>query len=278
MQLTAAPSFRDLGGTRIGAHGQLRGCCVYRAGHLLEPSAVEMDFVRALGLRRIFDLRSAFERAQQPNNWPLAEEVRAAEMAAADTPGRADAAEASRDVIVHLDVNADVRSGREAWFEMLAANDAAGARRIMLATYRNFPRAFASGLSQMFQALLQAPSQPVMVHCTAGKDRTGFFCALLLAALGATEEQIYADYLRLGDRLQHTPLADGLREALSAVLGRPLSAAALTTLLSVEVDFLDAAFDSLRHEFGSIDAYLAAHAGLSAARRASLRDVLLLTA
>lgn len=257
MLLTAAPSFRDLGGTPIGVQHQVRAGCVYRGGHLLEPSRVELDFVRALGLRRVFDLRSGFERAQQPSNWPLAQDL------------------GTQDAIVHLDVNADVRSGQEEWLTLLAANDAASARRIMLLTYQNFPRAFAVNARQMFQTLLHASSRPVLVHCTAGKDRTGFFCALLLAALGATEEQIYADYLRLGDRLQHSVLADGLRATLSAVLGQPLSAAALTTLLSVHVDFLDAAFERLREDFGSVDAYLATQAGLTEEKRTRLKEALL---
>lgn len=258
MKLTAAPTFRDLGGVTVGEGRRVRRGVVYRAGHLLDPSDVERTFVRELGLRRVFDLRSAAERAHQPSNW-LAAHV------SGDGP---------RDV--HADVNADVRAGKAALLHLLEADcSVGGARQMMLQTYRSFPRAFAGQLRPLFDALLDEEGVPLLVHCTAGKDRTGFACAMLLHALGADEADIYADYLRTGDVLVQSPLADSLGELLSGVLGRPLEPAAIAVIMGVHEEFLATALEVLREEFGSLDRYLEQCAGLDAARRERLREVLL---
>lgn len=243
--------------TRTGR--RLRPGRLYRGGHLLEPSEIELRFVRELRLGHVFDLRSARERTHQPSNW-LAPDV-------TGQPPR----------LVNVDVNADVRAGQSALTHLLQADGSLeGARQMMLATYRAFPLAFAGQLRPFFAALLDETSErPVLVHCTAGKDRTGFACALLLYALGVDEEQIFADYLRVGDVLVHTPLADGLGQFLSSILGRPLEAQALALIMSVEAGFLATALEELRRHYGSVDAYLTEVLGVDAHARASLAERLL---
>ncbi len=50
--------------------------------------------------------------------------------------------------------------------------------------YRRKPRAYAPQLSRQFSSILQGDALTVLIHCHAGKDRTGFFTAMLLAAAG----------------------------------------------------------------------------------------------
>lgn len=258
MKLTAAPTFRDLGGVAVCDGRRVRRGVVYRAGHLLEPSDVELRFVRELRLRRVFDLRSAAERNRQPSNWL----------------GAVDDAPLPREV--HADVNADVRAGKAALFHLLEADcSVGGARQMMLQTYRSFPHAFAGQLRPLFDALLEARSVPLLVHCTAGKDRTGFACAMLLHALGASEAAIFEEYLRTGDVLVASPLAASLGEILGGYLGRPLEPAAIAVIMGVHEEFLATALDAVRAEYGSLDAYLEQVAGMDAARRGRLREVLL---
>ena len=265
MRLSAAPTFRDLGGlvTRDGCRVQYGK--VYRAGHLLDPGDIDLAFVRQLRLRRLFDLRSLAERHYQPSNWRLALAT-----AAESSDVAAEAA------VEDATVEADVRAGHDALLHCLATDQGvAGARQMMLQTYRGFPRAFAGRLRPLFDALCAADDLPLLVHCTAGKDRTGFACALLLHALGVGESAILADYLRVGDVLVHSPLADGLAEMLAGALGRPLEPAAIALIMSVRAEFLAAAFDAVRAEFGSLDAYLEQTAGVDAARCQQLRVALL---
>jgi protein-tyrosine phosphatase len=114
---------------------------------------------------------------------------------------------------------------------------------------------------------------PLLIACTAGKDRTGFVCALILSALGVGRKDIVADYLASNQWFDPVVVGD----ALSAWL-RPESPVtpsdAVLDALKVHVDYLDSAFAAIERGYGSLDTYLAA-GGLDAPRRTALRAALL---
>ena len=261
MKLAAAPTFRDLGGAVASDRRTVRHGLLYRAGLLLNPSAAERDFVRTLALRQVFDLRSEPERIHQQSNWIAADSA---------NPARA----------VHSDVNTDVRAGGSAMLHLLEAeNGERGAHTMMLHTYRNFPGGFRQQLRPLFDALLdeRQPGLPVLIHCTAGKDRTGFACAMLLHALGVSEADILEDYLRIGDVLVGSPLAASLTELLAGYMGRTPDPAAIAIIMGVRREFLETAFAALRTEYGGIDEYLLQVAGRDVPRRERLRELFLLS-
>ena len=72
-------------------------------------------------------------------------------------------------------------------------------------TYRGFVRQNTHRFQEFFGHLLAA-QEPTVFHCTAGKDRTGFAAALVLHALGASEEEVMFDYLLTNERLAPTVL------------------------------------------------------------------------
>jgi protein-tyrosine phosphatase len=122
---------------------------------------------------------------------------------------------------------------------------------------------------------LLAGGAPMLVHCSAGKDRTGFVIAMLLHALDVPEPLIREDYLAS----RHWPGAVHHRASLAARLGRfmPASelAAAVDTVIDVREVYLDAARGAAVAEFGSISRYLEVAAGLDAGRRNLLCEALL---
>ena len=95
-------------------------------------------------------------------------------------------------------------------------------------------------------------SGPVLLHCTAGKDRTGVMVALLLLAAGVAPEVVVDDYARTAEALEE--LLDQLRtlpvfaERLAA-----LPAEALTARPAVMAAFID----YLNRHLGGVRAYLA---------------------
>ena len=254
MKLAAAPTFRDLGGAATSDGRSVRHGLLFRAGHLMEPSPAEREFVRNLRLRQVFDLRSGVERSRQPSNWSDASAAR----------------------LVHCDVNTDVRAGSEGLLHLLEEDfSEAGALKMILHTYRNFPGGFKSQLRPLFDALLDEQGFPVLIHCSAGKDRTGFACAMVLHALGVSEAEILEDYLRTGDALVGSPMADAMAELLAGYIGRTPHPAAVAVIMGVRREFLETAFTALREEYGSVDQYLAQVAGLDAQRREQLRGLFL---
>jgi protein-tyrosine phosphatase len=100
---------------------------------------------------------------------------------------------------------------------------------------------------------------PLVIHCTAGKDRTGFACALILHTLGVSDDIIAEDYLLTNrfyrrDPTSSTDLPDDVRQVLG----------------SVQQSFLAAAFEAIDADYGDLETYLRDGLGLGAAERARL--------
>jgi protein-tyrosine phosphatase len=125
----------------------------------------------------------------------------------------------------------------------------------------------------LFRRLEREEFVPLLFHCTAGKDRTGVAAALILLALGVPEETIMQDYLltavytheRVEKNLMAVRFASQFRTDLDEV--RPI--------MSVRREFLQAAFDGIHDEYGSVDRYMEQALLLTNEKRDALRRRLL---
>src|SRR3546814_227126 len=116
---------------------------------------------------------------------------------------------------------------------------------------------YQSLIRRAFQAFAAADG-PVLVHCSAGKDRTGFLSALLLRLLGAGSTDILADYMISNSASAKAALRPEI-ERRFAVHGRPAPRdAILEAILGVSPAYLEASFAAIVAAEGSIAAYLAA--------------------
>jgi protein-tyrosine phosphatase len=139
--------------------------------------------------------------------------------------------------------------------------------------YRAFVTDYSEVWASMFQRLAQAESLPTVVHCTAGKDRTGFASAIVLLALGVPEETIFEDYLStnyyqqnfLRFVLRWVPLYSFFRTDPEDLL----------PLLEARREYLQTSLDEMVTRYGSIDAYLEQALGLDAELRVKLEHHLL---
>lgn len=254
IKLEGAPNFRDLGGYRTMDGRTVRYGRVYRSQAFLEVTKRDLQTVGSLGIRLVCDLRSSLERRHAPNRWPVG-----------DTP-----------TMLHLDVSADARAGHAEFLAAIKADRSAhGVRQGMLRNYRNMPRAFGAVLPSLFERLLDREHLPAVIHCHAGKDRTGFLCAMILLALGVPRETVYEDYLRTAEFTDITRLARKTSRMFTMITRMWLSSDAVLPIVVVDAAYLDAALDQVDAEYGGVDAYLETAAGLDTARRQHLRDILL---
>ncbi|MDB5968410.1 MAG: hypothetical protein JWQ90_860 [Hydrocarboniphaga sp.] len=246
LQLEAAPNFRDLGGLTAANGYRLRSAQLYRCEALDRLGESDLDVLRGLNIALICDLRSAGERSRAPNRWP---EGVSPLLLTAD--GSADAGAADiRDALI--------RHPRDTHEQ---------ARAYMMQTYRGFPLAFAATLRALFDHLIENRG-PVLIHCAAGKDRTGFVCAMILHALGVARDTIEADYM-LSDR--HFG-----RERIAAILHSgdgPVPAG--VDAFRVRSEYLEEVLACIEREHRGVDGYLEQQAGLSPPRRDQLRSRLL---
>lgn len=119
-------------------------------------------------------------------------------------------------------------------------------------------------------AVAHAPA-PVLVHCTAGKDRTGITVALVLRLVGVGREEIVTDYLRTAEAMEH--VMSRMAVSLAAILPPERIAALPTGIHATPVDAMNAFLDALEDE-GGAEAWYAGHGG-SAGTLADLRARLL---
>lgn len=118
--------------------------------------------------------------------------------------------------------------------------------------------------------LIAGSDRPVLFHCSAGKDRTGFVAAILQSLLGVPLEEVYDDYLASIPELE-TVNAEirGVMELMG------IDPVPLAPILGVQRSFLDAAFDQIAAEFGTVAGYAGEGLGLGADVLAELERRLL---
>ncbi|MBO9696705.1 MAG: tyrosine-protein phosphatase [Sphingopyxis sp.] len=246
--LTGGDNFRDVGGYRTGDGHEVRWGKLYRSASVGRYTAEDQALIRKLSVGSIIDLRSTRERQGDKAPWMQT----------------ADVGYWTRDY--------DLSGGNlGALFAKGAKFDAETMRGVMIQGYRGFPKEQAAAYRMLFDRLLTS-DKAVIVNCTAGKDRTGLGVALVLSALGVPYETIMEDYLLSNTLLDADALrADaGMNAAMSA-----LPADVAKPLLGVERAYLDAAFEQIAKDYGSVDAYLAQELGVDAAARKRLRERML---
>jgi len=244
--LAEAPNFRDFGGIDVGGGRRTRAGVLYRSEGLDELSAADVETLAAIGFRLVCDLRTSSERERHRSRLP---EQRPAVMLAHP------ASEA-------VDVNP------EGTLLTLEGGPEDAASEYMLRQYRAFPSALATTAREIVDRML-AGEVPVLIHCAAGKDRTGFVCSMLLYALGASDETIEAEYLRSDDHYGAARIASEVQRRV----GRPADPNVVDGF-RVRTAYLEAAFSALRDEYGSFHGYLEQAMGLTPERREALSELL----
>ena len=234
LHLAGASNFRDLGGYRTADGQQVRWRTLFRSDHLADLTAPDVAAFGALGITRAFDFRGEGER----------------QAAAYRLDG----------VRLHpLPIEPTVVQGMQG---ILAAGEPLTAARtveLMCLTHRNFVRHNAPRFAELFAQLLRS-SEPLVFHCTAGKDRTGYAAALILLALGVPRATVMRDYL-LTNELYRMPRAGDPR----------LSREVLQVLWRVQAEYLHTALQAVDEDFGGLPAYLSQQLGLDPAAREQLQ-------
>ncbi|MBY0564188.1 MAG: tyrosine-protein phosphatase [Hyphomonadaceae bacterium] len=246
-------NFRDFGGYETTSGARVARGRLYRSAHFAEASEADIEKLNALGVRVVVDLRRVEERKREPNRWP-GERARII----TNDEGPQDALPPHLQALLASDLTAASVTG---YMHQLYRDFASAPRHIDL--YRNW-----------FSALL-AEEGAAVIHCAAGKDRTGLGCALTLVALGVPEQAIYADYEFTNAAIDLDSRLPRIKARMEERLSRPLSDEALRPMLGVHVDYLRTAFDAIDAQYGSALGYMEQELGVGAGERAALLERLL---
>lgn len=242
--LEGASNFRDLGGYQTEDGRQVRWRRVFRSGALDKLTGADLETIADLRLRTVCDLRHAREQEASPSRLP-----RGAPPETVNLP-------------ILTTANAKLRA---VLAEAHAPDAAAAAKAALAESYGCYVRDHADTYRGLMHRLADQANHPLMFHCSAGKDRTGFGAALILMTLGVPEEVVYEDY-----RLTNTYWTEGRQRVAG-----DMPEAVRDAVIAADDVYLRAAIDMLHELHESLEDYLAGPLAMDADDVTRLRALLL---
>ena len=228
-----ATNLRELGGY-ASPHGTVRRGVLFRGGRMDELDHEGLAVYRGIGLHTIVDLRRPDEVAESP------------------TPRFGD----------ERNVHLSVTTGTNAFAEAAAKADDPATAGDVLATAAGYYRSLVTDRLPLwrpvFDTILAADGAPVLFHCTAGKDRTGFVAAALLKFLDVDDATVLDDYVltttvRAGfveQRLEHHRHRMAAEQGIDPGDVDPASLDAWRALMTAPIELIRESFTAVDTHFG----------------------------
>jgi protein tyrosine/serine phosphatase len=249
ISLEGVGNLRDFGGYPTACGRSLKPGRFFRAGHQAQATDADLEALAALKLAVIVDLRRTDERERQPcRRWDGFD----AKVISSDLG----------DIDRGWEV---VLPGREPTPEFFDA--------MMMAWYAQAP--FGPRMTFLFSRYFQAMAETeggVLIHCTAGKDRTGLLAALTHHLAGVRREDLIEDYLLTNAAAYQAELAPRISHVIEKLTGKTPSVEAVRVAMGVRPAYLETALDAIEGRYGSIDAYLEQALEVGPERRRAFED------
>ena len=253
LQFEGITNFRDLGGYEAADGRTVKWGKLYRSGAFNETSRSDLNALQKLNLSTLIDFRSSVEKEEEPSVLPDPTGFRVVEIPTLDDGNKAMVGE----------IMERIESGNFDGFDPNAA---------MLDANRQFASTFTPQFREFIHIILNLEGKPVVWHCSAGKDRTGFAAAILLRILGASPDIVLGDYM---ESKAHALEGRKNDMRLLRLFKGDEAADKLTVMLGVEEAWLNAAFDEIDRQWGGFDNYVATGLQLSLSDVERLRSTLL---
>jgi len=233
-------NFRAVGNIKNIDGRSLKEGKFYRSGHLGKLKKRSFDELEKLGIKEVIDLRNSKEIAQKPDRLPG--DIIYKNYSAFEDEG--DQLDQAKKLVLKGKV------------------DGSDADQRMLEFYKDYVTENPEIIKKIITEILDS-EQPIIYHCTAGKDRTGITTALILTILKFDKETIYNDYL-LSNNYRGKLVKKRLNLANTLHFLYPkMDINVLEKLSWVETDYLDAAFNEINKKYGSVDNYIQQVLGIS---------------
>jgi protein-tyrosine phosphatase len=260
--LVNATNARDLGGLVTADGRRVRSGLVFRANALNRLTDDDVEAVAKLGLACVVDLRSEREvEMVGPDRLPTPPPARLVALPLSDANNGAFAAVA---VILKGETSDLLDAGAALDSDLLA--------REMVRVYRWLATSEPgrAGVATVLRMMAEPDGLPLLFHCTAGKDRTGWLAAVLLSILGVDRDTIMADYLRTNE-LSGTSV-DFIVGRLEGKVPNP---SAVLPMIQARPEYLLEAFAAVEEDYGDLPTYLRTGLALEESTVDTLRTVLL---
>lgn len=253
LPLQGTDNFRDLGGYVTQDGSFVKWGLLYRSNDLADLTSRDLQYLGRLGVRLVCDFRSEGERVANPNRTP---DVSA-------PPATANL-EIAVEGVDPAKMQWMIRTGRLSGPQM---------EQTMEAAYRAFVTDFGDRYRAMFERISNPDQLPTILHCTAGKDRTGFASAMVLMTLGVPEETVFDDYMRTN--LYRANYNKWIKRLVPVYSLFRTGGDDMAPLLDARRSYLQASLDAIHDNYGDFDGYLEQGLGIDTAQRERLKRMFL---
>lgn len=228
--MQGTPNFRDFGGYRTADGRQVKWGFLFRSGQLSSLSDQDLDLLASLDLDLVCDFRRLEEQGSEPSRLPGERTPRIASLPI--IPG----------------------SNSRFFEEAEAQPEGPGAMfDFMTEINRDFAEGNTDTYARMFSEILSQDNARFLVHCAAGKDRTGFAAAIILLALGVPRDVVMHDYMLTSRYFNPDRELDRLRSKYQL---EHMDARAIRPMLEVHEDYLERALAVIEQNYDSVEHYL----------------------
>lgn len=239
-----AVNFRDIGGIKTMDGKTVRWGKVFRSDNLSKIKSREFDKFNDLNIKTVYDLRTDHEIEGKEDHLPAG--VR----------------------YVHAPTVAD-NEGQIAQLRAKVIGGEINEEEARAQTLSFYKETVTVNLATLKPTLLQIVNsdEPVLYHCSAGKDRTGIVSALILSVLRVDRETIVKEYL-LSNYYRRAKTEKLLRKAKMAKVIKPkMDLKAIEVFMTVDESYIRAVFDVIDKEYGGIDKFIQNQLGIDDAMR-----------
>ena len=237
-------NFRDFGGYRTRNATCIKEGLLYRSGDLSKATDADLEHLSSLGIKTVCDLRSEGERRREPDRVPTARPF-----TFFNIPMRPIVEYHGRSLKRLL----SLMFGSERRMDYVAESYQA---------YREYATSYLPQLKALFRRISNPENLPVLIHCSAGKDRTGVVASLIQLVLGVSVETAMDDYLKTNGTLSAYTEDVFRRLSKLGYFGVPWKRLYIP-LFDARRDFLNAALEQVKEEFGAVDEWFRRGLGFS---------------
>jgi protein-tyrosine phosphatase len=248
MPLNGVLNFRDFGAYETEDGGRVARGLLFRSAHFAEATTEDEATLNGLGVGMVVDLRRPEEREAEPNRWP----------------GRGVRVLSNDEGLVAPPPHEAVATGSE-W-------SVSSVDRYMIHAYETYP--YEPRYVALFSGFLKGlatDARPAVIHCAAGKDRTGSLAALTLRLLGVAKDAVMADYLMTNAVSNLEARIPRMRERIFTRYGANPSDEALRRMMGVQEDYLGAYFGAIAGRFDRFSDYVESVLQVSPPEQAAIK-------